>query len=103
MSTFIPNNERYALRFINGAYVVLDRVKFQNVAGPFHTIAEARKDAQRNGVQLVMRPALSELETEFNEFSSELRWGWRVTDPTNSGAAVFGTVTGRFCASHATR
>ena len=73
MSTFIPNNERYALRFINGAYVVLDRVKFQNVAGPFHTIAEARKDAQRNGVQLVMRPALSELETKFNEFSDTLR------------------------------
>lgn len=73
MSAFIPNNERFALRFINGAYVVLDRVKFQNVAGPFHTIAEARKDAQRNGVQLVTRPALAELETQFNAFSAKLR------------------------------
>ena len=73
MSTFIPNNERYALRFINGAYVVLDRVKFQNVAGPFHTIAEARKDAQRNGVSLVMRPALVALEDQFNGFSARLR------------------------------
>ena len=71
MSAFIPQSERFALRFINGAYVILDRVRYENVAGPFRTIREARADAQAHRVSFVMKPALQEVERSYNALFSK--------------------------------